>query len=148
MNVIFFLLLSFFSSVVYADTISVNGVSFSDSEQNQTLLILSYSSYQDFINLSISQPNVYNLLNCRDNETIGFSCASAFLTSSDFRRIREYSHVIDFDNNITMRSYTPLGIRQRDFNFLMGLMGAFVGFAILLFFLYTLINVGIGLKKG
>jgi len=142
----FFLLFSFFYNLSNADTITVNGVDFTDQEQNQTMVVLSYSSYQDFLNLSISQASGLVLLNCRDTNQIGLTCASS-LSSSELRRIREYSYLVTLpDQNITMNSYNSLGIKVYEFNFLNALMGALIGFAILLFFLYTITNISRGLK--
>jgi hypothetical protein len=142
----FLLFFSLLYNLSNADMITVNGVDFTDQEQNQTFVVLSYSSYQDFLNLSLSQTSVLSLMNCRDTNQIGFTCASS-LSSSELRRIREYSYLVTLpDQNITMNSYNPLGIKVYEFNFLNALMGGLIGFSVLLFFLYTITNISRGLK--
>jgi len=142
----FLLLFSLLYNFSNADTITVNGVDFTDQEQNQTMVVLSYSSYQDFLNLSVSQTSALSLLSCRDTNQIGLICASS-LSSSELRRIREYSYLVTLpDQNVSMNTYTPLGIKQYEFNFINALMGGLIGFSVLLFFLYTITNISRGLK--
>lgn len=126
----FLILLSFVFSLSNA-AITLKTVYFDDYEENASTHLITYYPYQDFINMAISATNTNRILICRNNGTPTLTCVSnAGLTSADLLRIREKSHIIDWN------VYTDeLGLTLHQTNFLYGLSGLLIGFIFMLAFI-------------
>lgn len=104
-------------------SITLKGVTFDDYEQNASTYLVQYYPYQDFLNIGLSSTSSAYVLACRDNDTPTLTCVSNALNSSDLMRIREKSHLIEWN------VYTDeLGMTLHQTNFLYGLTGLLVGF--------------------
>lgn len=116
-------------------SIILNGVTFDDYEQNASTYFVQYYPYQDFINIGLSSASSSYVLACRDNGTPSLSCASNTLSSSDLLRIRENSHLIDWN------VYTDeFGMTLHQTNFLYGLTGLLVGFGFYIGFISLIVR--------
>lgn len=126
----FLILLVFVFSLSNA-AITLKNVYFDDYEQNASTHLITYYPYQDFINMAISATNTNRILTCRNNNNPTLTCVSnAGLTTADLRRIREKSHIIDWN------LYTDsLGLTLHQTNFLYGLSGLLIGFVFMLAFI-------------
>ena len=135
------LFLSLFFSFLQG-AITLQTVSFTDQEQNASAYFVSYYPYQSFIDLGLTSTQVGYIMNCRDNNInvssdVMLSCVSnAGLTSSNLRRIRENSYLIDW--SLVTNS---LGINQRAYVTIMGVLGALIGFTFAFFLIYTVVNI-------
>lgn len=138
------LFVALFFSFSHGATVTFKTVTFTDQEQNQTSVVLNYSSYIDFINLGFSGTSAGYILNCRNILTPTLTCVSnSGLVTSDLMRLREYSYLIKLpDQNTSMTQYNSLGIQVFQFNFLMALMGGLIGFAFAFFLVYAILNIG------
>lgn len=104
-------------------SITLKGVTFDDYEQNASTYLVQYYPYQDFLNIGLSSTSSAYVLACRDNDTPTLTCVSNALNSSDLMRIREKSHLIEWN------VYTDeFGMTLHQTNFLYGLTGLLVGF--------------------
>ncbi|MDD2358720.1 MAG: hypothetical protein PHX13_12495 [Thiovulaceae bacterium] len=133
------LFLSLFFSLSYG-AITLKTVTFTDQEQNASAYLVSYYPYQSFIDLQLTSTQVGYIMTCRNNNTAQasmLSCASsAGLTTANLMRIREASYLIDW-SLVT----NALGINQRAYTTIMGLMGALIGFIVAFFLIYTVVNI-------
>lgn len=138
------LLVALFFSFSHGATVTFKTVTFTDQEQNQTSVVLNYSSYQDFINLGYTATKVGYVTTCRNSLTPTLTCVSnAGLATADLMRLREYSYLVKLpDQNTSMTQYNALGIQVFQFNFLMALMGGLIGFAFAFFLVYSILNIG------
>lgn len=117
--------------------ITVQGVVFSDFDENATTYLISYYPKITFSELGLSSTLQTNLLNCRDIGTSTLSCLnSSGFSGSDFLRLREQSHLIDWS-----LATNSLGINQRDFNYMNSLSGVLFGFVFLFFMILTVVNI-------
>lgn len=117
----FFLFMSLFFSLSNAE-ITLKSVTFDDYEQNASTHLVKYYPYQDFIDIGLSSTSSAYILACRDNDTPTLTCVSNALNSSELMRIREKSHLIDWN------VYTDeLGMTLHQTNFLYGLTGLLIG---------------------
>lgn len=116
---------------------TVQGVVFSDFDENATTYLISYYPKITFSELGLSATLQTNLLNCRDIGTSTLSCLnSSGFSGSDFLRLREQSHLIDWS-----LATNSLGINQRDFNYMNSLSGVLFGFVFLFFMILTVVNI-------
>lgn len=130
---IFFLLISLFN--LSNASITLNGVTFDDYEQNASTYLVQYYPYQDFLNIGLSSSSSSYILACRDNGTPSLTCVSNALNSSDLLRIREKSHLIDWN------VYTDeFGMTLHQTNFLYGLTGLLVGFGFYIGFISLIVR--------
>lgn len=131
----FLLLLSFIFSLSNA-AITLKTVVFNDYQENASTHLITYYPYQDFINMNISATNSGRIMTCRNNNTPTLTCVSnAGLATADLMRIREKSHIIDWN------VYTDdLGMTLPQTNFLYGLTGALIGFVFMLGFILVVIR--------
>lgn len=117
--------------------VTVQGVYFSDFDENVTTYLISYYPKITFSELGLSTTLQTNLLNCRDIGTSTLSCLnSSGFSGSDFLRLREQSHLIDWS-----LATNALGINQRDFNYMNSLSGVLFGFVFLFFMVLTVVNI-------
>lgn len=126
----FFLLLLFTFSLSNA-AITLKTVTFDDYEENASTHLITYYPYQDFLWMGLSTTNAGRILTCRNNLTPTLMCVSnAGLTTADLMRIREKSHIIDWN------VYTDfLGMTLPQTNFLYGLSGLLIGFIFMFAFI-------------
>lgn len=130
------LLLSLLFSLSYA-SITLQGVSFTDTEENASTYLITYYPYQTFLDMKLSSGTPINaIMNCRNNKTPSLSCISPSCTAPDLMRIREYSYLIDW--SLVTNS---LGINQRAYVSIMGVLGALIGFTFAFFLIYTVVNI-------
>lgn len=138
MKKIFFLFLSFCAFVNAAITLKT--VTFNDQEQNASTYLISYYPNVTFTNLGFTATQAGYVMTCRNSLTPTLSCVSnAGLTTATLMRIREQSYLIDW--SLVTNS---LGINQRDYNSIMGLIGAMFGFAFVFFLLYIVVDLARG----
>lgn len=122
--------------------ITLKTVVFNDYEENSSTYLVKYYPYQHFINMQLTATQAGYIMTCRNNNTPTLTCGStAGLTTANLMRIRESSYLIDW--SLVTNS---LGINQRDYWFLMGLLGSLIGFVIALFLVYGVMNISRGLK--
>lgn len=134
-----FLLLALFFSVSHA-AITLKTVAFTNQEENASTYLISYYPYSTFTNMNFSATQAGYVMTCRDNATPTLTCVSnAGLTTALLKRIKEQSYLIDW--SLVTNS---LGINQRDYSSLMGLMGAMFGFSFLFFLVYLSMNIARG----
>jgi hypothetical protein len=125
----FLLFISLFFSLSNA-AITLKSVTFDDYEQNASTYLVKYYPYQDFIYIGLSASSSSYVLACRDNDTPTLTCVSNALSSSELMRIREKSHLIDWN------VYTnELGMTLHQTNFIFALGGLFLGF---MFFYFSI----------
>lgn len=107
------------------------GVYFDDYEVNATTYLITYYPYSTFTSLNFSSVYSQYIIDCRNMGTPSLSCLnSKGFTTGHFNRIREQSHLIDWN------VYTDeLGMTLHQTNFLYGLAGLLVGFGFYLGFL-------------
>lgn len=117
------ILLSFLFSLSNA-AITLKTVVFDNYEENASTYLITYYPYQDFINMQLTATQAGYIMTCRNNLTPTLSCGStAGLTTANLMRIREKSHLIDWN------VYTDqFGLTLHETNFLYGLTGLLVGF--------------------
>jgi len=118
----FLLFVSLFFSLSNA-AITLKTVVFDNYEENASTYLVKYYPYQDFINLQLTATQVGYIMTCRNNNNPTLSCVStAGLTTANLMRIRENSHLIDWN------VYTDeFGMTLHETNFLYGLTGLLVG---------------------
>lgn len=113
------------------------GIYFDDYEVNATTYLITYYPYSTFMSLNFSSVYSQYIIDCRNSGTPTLSCLnSKGFTSGHFNRIREQSHLIDW--NIATNS---LGITDRDYHFLMAFSAVLIGFVFLFFLLYTVVKI-------
>lgn len=118
-------------------SISVQGVYFSDFDENATTYLISYYPKIIFSDLGLSATRQTNITDCRNSGTPTLTCLnSKGFIASDFRRILEQSHLIDWS-----LATNALGINQRDFNYMNSLSGVLFGFVFLFFMVLTVVNI-------
>lgn len=117
-----FFIVSFIFSLSNA-SITLKTVVFDDYEENASTYLIKYYPYQDFINIQLSATQTGYIMTCRNNNNPTLTCAStAGLTTANLMRIREKSHLIDWN------VYTDeFGMTLHQTNFLYGLMGLLIG---------------------
>lgn len=114
-------------------SVTVQGVYFDDYEQNASNHLLTYYPQITFHEMGLDSSAQLSILACRNNSTPGLSCVGSSLSSADLLRIREQSHLIDWN------VYTDqFGMTLHQTNFLYGLAGLFVGFGFYLGFLQVI----------
>ena len=130
--ILFFL----FHSSLYASG-TYSDVNFTDYEENATVYLANYYSYQDFKNLDISSRTSKNLLSARDDalfETVSDIDDVNGIGTDQLYYLRQASHLIDWGN------YTnQLGLTLHQTNFLYGLTAILIGFTMLIFFTLVVI---------
>lgn len=138
MKKILFLFLSF---CAFANaSITLKSVSFTDQEENASTYLISYYPYSTFTGLGFTDTQANYIMTCRNSLTPTLTCVSnAGLTTATLMRIREQSYLIDW--SLVTNS---LGINQRDYSSLMGLMGAMFGFAFVFFLIYIAVDLARG----
>lgn len=130
MKKIIFMFLSFYT-LSFA-SITIKGVTFTDYEQNASTYIVSYFPRQFFVDLGYTTTKVSYVLTCRNEDDSTLTCVSnKGLSSTDLLRIRESSYLVDWSLVTNV-----IGINQRDYMSLMGLLGALFGFAFLFFMVF------------
>ncbi|MDD5157785.1 hypothetical protein [Sulfurimonas sp.] len=118
-------------------SISVQGVYFSDFDENATTYLISYYPKIIFSDLGLSSTRQTNITDCRNSGTSTLGCLnSKGFVGSDFLRLREQSHLIDWS-----LATNALGINQRDFNYMNSLSGVLFGFVFLFFMVLTVVNI-------
>lgn len=132
------LLIAFLFTFSHA-AITLKSVSFSNYEENASTYMVSYSPYQDFINLGFNATQANYVMTCRNNATPTLTCAStAGLTTALLMRLKENSHFIyPVDKNVTEPYFVStnlLGMSDFQYNFLFALTGIFCGFVFYLVF--------------
>lgn len=118
-------------------SVTVQGITFNDYEQNASNFLLHRYPLQTFNDLGFSSLSSSIVFNCRDLGTPTIECVSnSGLTVSDLLRLRDQSYLIDW--SVVTNS---LGINQRDYNSLMALFGVLVGFLFAFGLIYAVLNI-------
>lgn len=101
------------------------GVAFTDQEQNLSDYIFRYYPAQSLIDANITSAGVINVLSLRklDKGNFAYLCTHAYTSTSDLYRVREMSHVFNWDYVVD-----PMGLHLPDSRFLYGLSGFMMGF--------------------
>jgi len=121
-----------FSSGTYSNTY------FTDYEENATIYLANYYSYQSFKNLRISATTSKNLVNSRINSpytSIADIDAVSGISKTQLNYLRQQSHLIDWNH------YTDdFGMSLHQTNFIYALVGSLIGFVFLFFFVQIIIS--------
>jgi hypothetical protein len=141
MKKIFFLLFSLFTLSNAAGT--YDSYAFTDTEEKYALFFVNYYTSADFTAIGLSSSDASAIIGLRPISLLSNVANNSNITGTDMLRIREASHRVSIpDQNDSMTQYNALGVRVFDFNFLMALMGALIGFAFAFFLIYSILKIG------
>lgn len=150
MKRIIFLLALFFSLSNAAGTYDT--FAFTDEEEKYSLFFCNTATSTEMTNTGLAAADYTAISGLRPfaNSTPALISSSllsiannANITANDMKRIRERSYTMIIpDHNDSMTQYNALGIQVFQFNFLMSLMGALIGFAFAFFLIYGILNIG------
>lgn len=127
-----FLVLIFMFSLSNA-SITINGIAFDDYEQNASTHLITYYPLRTFSDMGLDTTEQIAILNCRNAFSPSLECVGGSLSPASMLRIREQSHLIDWN------VYTDqFGMTLHQTNFLYGLTGLLVGFGFYLGFLQVI----------
>ena len=111
---------------------------FTDYEENATVYLANYYSYQSFKNLRISATTSKNLVNDRKSslyKTVSDIDAVSGISGTQLHYLKQQSHLIDW--NI----YTDdFGMTLHQTNFIYALVGSLIGFTFLFFFILSIVG--------
>jgi hypothetical protein len=131
--IIFFL---FHSSLHASGTYS--GIKFTDYEENATVYLANYYSYQTFKNLRITSTTSKNLINDRKKQlykTVSDIDKVSGISGTQLSYLRQESHLIDWNK------YTDdFGMSLHQTNFVYAILGALIGSIWLFFFIYMIVR--------
>jgi hypothetical protein len=145
------LILAFFFSFSQASG-TYDRFFYTDTQEKFSLFFLNTATSNEFVSIGLSTNDYNSIANLRPfasatpaqiSSSLATVSNNSNITGNDMKRLREYSHrVIIPDQNTTMTDYNRLGIKQFDFNFLMGFVGAMFGFVFLFFTVFLAVNLG------
>lgn len=133
------LLITFIFSLSNA-SITLQGVYFSDYEQNSSNYLLAHYPLNKFSDLNLGSTYILRIIDCRNGGYSDvLSCLNPYWTKFSYLRIKEFSvYEYPVDKNITEPYYVStnqLGMSDFQYNFLWALTGIFSGFTFLVFFI-------------
>lgn len=144
MKKIFFLLFSFYNLAFSAGT--YDGYSFTDEEEIYSLHFVNTALTTEMTGIGLASADSTAILGLRPITALSTVASNTNITGKDMLYIRSRSYAVDIPDHSIYNQYTALGIKQYEFNFLMALMGSFIGFSFVFFLIYSVVNISRGLR--
>lgn len=144
MKKIIFILFSFCSLLFSAGT--YDGYAFTDEEEKYSLYFVNTSLTTEMTGIGLTSTDATAIIGLRPISSLTTVASNSNITGRDMVLIRSRSYAVEIPDHSIYNEYTALGIKQYEFNFLMALMGSFIGFTFVFFLVYTVINISRGLK--
>lgn len=145
MKKIIFVLFSFCSLAFSAGT--YDGYTFTDEEEKYSLHFLNTALTAEITGLSLTTTDATAIQGLRPITSLATVASNSNISGRDMLQIRSRSYAVDIPDHSIYNNYTPLGIKQYEFNFLMALMGSLIGFSFVFFLVYTVVNISRGLRS-
>ncbi|OHD86353.1 MAG: hypothetical protein A3I60_00400 [Sulfuricurvum sp. RIFCSPLOWO2_02_FULL_43_45] len=145
MKKIIFILFSFCSFAFSAGT--YDGYAFTDEEEKYSLHFVNTSLSTEMTGIGLTTTDSTAILGLRPITSLTTVASNTNITGRDMLLIRSRSYAVEIPDHSVYNEYTALGIKQYEFNFLMALMGSFVGFTFVFFFVYVVVNISRGFRS-
>lgn len=145
MKKIIFTLFSFCSLAFSAGT--YDGYAFTDEEEKYSLHFVNTAIATDLSGIGLTTTDATAIQGLRPITSLTTVASNTNITGRDMLLIRSRSYAVEIPDHSIYNEYTALGIKQYEFNFLMALMGSFVGFTFVFFLVYVVVNISRGFRS-